>query len=85
MDKEKSIIRVSHVLIPFSIFGKFHAFFGPFPILDAKPDKLKKIFPCLCRCKPHAFEDTTYELGFMSSPLRAFHFTPIINNEAYIN
>lgn len=37
------------------------------------------------RSKPRAFDDTNYELGFMSSPLRVFRSSPTINNEAYIN
>lgn len=84
MEKEKTIIQDSEVLIPFSILGNVHAFLGPFPRSSVKSDKLKKFFPCLCCCKPRA-SDTIYELSFMDSPHYVLRSSPTINNEAYIN
>lgn len=43
IEKEKAIIRASHVLIFFPISGKFHVFLGPFPRFFAKPDKKKSL------------------------------------------
>lgn len=82
IEKEKAIILASHVLIFFPISGKVHVFLGPFPRFFAKPGKK---YPCHHHCKPRAFKDTTYKLGFMISPLCLFRSSPTINNEAYIN
>lgn len=45
MDKEKTVIWASHVLIPFSLKGNIHAFLGPLPRSPMKLAKLEKIFP----------------------------------------
>lgn len=68
MEKEKTIIWTSQVLIPFSISGSVHAFLGPLPKSSTKPVKLNKFFPCLPYCKPRAFEDKIFELGIIDSP-----------------
>lgn len=51
---------------------------------DSLQSLIKKI-PCHHYCKPRAFKDTTYKLGFMISAIRLFRSSPTINNEAYIN
>lgn len=68
MKKEKTLIWASQILTPFSILDKIHAFLGPLPRSSLKSNKLESFFPCLSYCKPSAFEDKSFELGFMEQP-----------------
>lgn len=85
MKTEKSAIWASPVLIQFSIAGNIHAFLCHLPRSSMKPNKLKDIFLCLPLCKPHAFGDKSFELGFMEQPNNVFRSSPSTNNEIYIN
>lgn len=77
--KEKSIIWASHLLIPLSIAGKTRAFLGPLPKSFMNPNKLKDFFPCLPYCKPCAFENESFELGYMEQPCHVFCSYPSTN------
>lgn len=85
MKKEKIIIWASYVLISFSIVDSFHAFLGSLLRSSVKPAKLNNIFPCLPYCKPRAFKDKSFELGFMDQPHRIFRSYTSTNIEAYLN
>lgn len=70
------------VLVIVRYCSKWLAYLGPFSGPYEKPSQLNKFFSCYHRCKPRAFEEKSYELWFMSSPQRVFHFSPF---KAYIH
>lgn len=69
----------------FLYFGYCSFIFGLISIISTKFDKVKKFFPCYHCCKPRVFEDTIYELGFMSSLQRVFRSAHTTKYDAYIN
>lgn len=84
MEKEKTGIWASQILISFCLAGTTHAFLGPLPKSSVKPNKLKGFFTSVPYCKPQTFQDTYFELGFMEQPHLIFHSSPSIHSEPYI-
>ncbi|KAK2422198.1 hypothetical protein QL285_032751 [Trifolium repens] len=84
MNAEKRKIWETHVMFPYSLANKTHAFGGPLPDAKSKSSTIVDIFPVHKPCKPRAFIDSPYNFNFIKPPNKVFRSAPYYGNEDYI-
>ncbi|KAI5419991.1 hypothetical protein KIW84_043963 [Lathyrus oleraceus] len=81
---EKTSIWAKHVLIPYSLHNKLHAFLDTYPTKMSHAGKVSRFFPSYSVTFPFVFKKHTLDLSFMVKPARVFLSAPHAPNKEYI-